>query len=208
MSTLDVSGDYASGIGSGESSAIAVAADAEPLSQWVVGLAVVLSIFPAVSWTRRRCAVSLLVAVWAFVSLANLASVGQSWMGIENRYWLWSDYGVGLVVDLVALLYVFAADHPCVYLFAVATVALFVADVATTGNQTLHVAWHVTAYMLLGLIPGQLPMSVDDPEFYYERRKRWRRESRVPVPQYDPSPRDGSPDYPGLYIPRGENYFQ
>lgn len=94
-------------------------------------------------------------------------------------------------------------NNPVVYAFAALTIVLFGFDAAMPGHVALHVAWHLVAYVLLTLIPGQLPVSVDDPDYYYERRRRWRQERRVAVPPNDLG--DWSPDYPGLYIPKGHN---
>lgn len=211
---MDAVGDLGSGDGSGE--VVAVATSNTPLPSWLVALVAVVAVIAAASWLRRRWAVSLLILLWAFATVGNLSSMEETYLGMDNDYWRMVDYGIGLFVDLVALLYVFSAHSPCVYLLGVLTVILFVADAVATASVVLHVSWHVVAFVFLGLIPGQLPMSSDNPDYYYERRRQLReaRAQHVPVPQSDDGDWQGqywyghNGGYPPLYIPRGENYFQ
>jgi hypothetical protein len=194
------SGDY--DVGSGAFAPPPSPTPSDPTPQWVLAIVVILAILPIVSWSRRRCVVSFLIALSAFASVGALVSYNRQFLGMDRLYWSWADFSVGVALDLVAAFYLFSANHPCTYLLALLTVGLVLADGFTPDRYALNVAWHVTAYALLTVIPGQLPTSVDDPQYYYERRKRGR---HVPVPQVE----DWDPSYPGLYIPPGErNFFQ
>ena len=210
---MNASEDLGDGAGSGEvasglAAAPAIAKELTPM--WVVGFVALLAIFPMVSWLRRRCAVSLLIALSAFASVGALISYGEPFLDMDRFFWSWADLSIGLVLDLIAVFYIFSAHHPCTYLLAVLTVGFVLADLLTEDKYAFNLSWHVTAYILLGLIPGQLNMSVDSVDYYYQRRRERVRERERPrhvlVPRDDAE--DWDPDYPGLYIPRGTNYFQ
>ena len=217
MNAVDIAGDVGSGAGSGEFLHVASTV-AGVVPAWAMGVATVCVVLPITSWMRRRCAVSMLIAVWAFVSLGNLASIGRSFLGMNNDYWRWVDYGVGVLVDLVAVLYACSTRSPCVILFGITTIALFAADLAYAPHIALEVAWHVAAYVLLTIIPGNLPLSPDAPDYYYRRRRerladeeRRRREARfVMLPREEKwDSENPSVSYPSLFIPpRDRNYFQ
>ena len=192
--------------------------------QWVAALAVAVAILPFLSWCRRRRSISLLVALAALTSIAthltetvgNYAAIQPSVLGMDATYWQWADRIVSWALAAIALLY--ACQVNSIGLWAVGGLALLLLVVceATTLKSTngdtyaaFQAAWHVVAFTFVALIPGMLPMSVDDPDYYYDRRRRARVPQHVPVT----GPRlandsDWDPDFPGMYIPRGENYFQ
>ena len=73
--------------------------------------------------------------------------------------------------------------------------------------EVVHAVWHVIAYLFVGLVPGaygMLPLSVDDPNYYYEQRRqrKGRRRDRrwhVLVPRDEPwgdEPRQQPPPPP------------
>lgn len=198
-------GDWASGeSGSGVEVVVAKAV----VSQWVTIVLVVVALFPILSWTRRRCFVSLVIALLAFASTGNHMAGDGLFLGMDGTYWVRIDQGASVLLLALGFFYVCSIRHPGIYLLTLIAVCLFAANAYWPGYDALHLAWHAWAFILLGLIPGQLPMSVDDPDYYYAQRRQ--RRSHVLLPREDPwDDVDRGGVYPGLFIPPGGgNYFQ
>ena len=96
MNGTDLLGDVGSGEGSGEPPHVATASPSV-VPQWLIGIAVLGAVLPIASWLRRRVSVSLLIAGWA-LSLSH----GQPGFDRQDRLRHGDDYGVGILVDLVA----------------------------------------------------------------------------------------------------------
>ena len=199
VATTSMNGDVGSGTGSGEAELL------QP--QWLSVMTLCVAVFPFLTWYRRRRSISLLVLLSVLVSVGNhtteTAGVHDA---IEPHF-----------LGLISLIYACQINHPesgWLWLFGgFGLVLLGICDWTdlrkANGHvyEVVHAVWHVIAYLFVGLVPGaygMLPLSVDDPNYYYEQRRqrKGRRRDRrwhVLVPRDEPwgdEPRQQPPPPP------------
>ena len=189
--------------------------------QWWSVVTIAAAALPFLTWWGRRRVVSLLVLLSAIASIGNhmtevvggYQAIDPLFLGMDADTWLWLDRAIAVLLGGLSILYACQADSAGLWAFgAIGLVLLGICDLSDIGHTNgdaytaIHATWHVFAYAFVGLIPGQLPVSVDDPGAYFERQRRWQQMRQVPVPRGEYADRadwsSEDPEYPGLYIPR------